>query len=436
MKFHTHPRRCALACFLLFAVLLPASAAARPSSARGETISVWHTFHDKEELALKTIVLAFNLDHKDQIRLVPMSHDGFTADVEKSLRAGRGPDLFIWAHDKVGEWMKSGLIAPLDNLLPPAARADYFENCLSALTVREKLYGLPFSFETLILYYNKALVPHPPVNTDELIRLGQGLTDRSQGRYGLVYERGNFYHHAMWFLGFGGRIFDAKGNFNVATQEMKRSLEFARDMATVHGLIPDTVDWKLQMKLFNAGNAAMLISGPWAHGGIDPRIDLGMAILPFITESQKWSAPFLGVKGVYVSARSPRKRAAFDAAAFLTSDYGGATMNILAGSLPANLKSYQNGAVASDRRTAVFKEQVLNAVPMPSDPAMKHVWKVMMTDPATMKPGCIDRVFLLNTSPDTACADASREFTRALQGIATPRSATYRGADHTGSAPQ
>src|SRR6201981_2590379 len=31
-----------------------------------------------------------------------------------AAQAGRGPDIVIWAHDKVGEWADSGIIAPVE----------------------------------------------------------------------------------------------------------------------------------------------------------------------------------------------------------------------------------------------------------------------------------------------------------------------------------
>ena len=30
-----------------------------------------------------------------------------------AAQAGKGPDIIIWAHDKVGEWADAGLIAPV-----------------------------------------------------------------------------------------------------------------------------------------------------------------------------------------------------------------------------------------------------------------------------------------------------------------------------------
>src|SRR5271163_1121028 len=31
-----------------------------------------------------------------------------------AAQAGKGPDVVIWAHDKVGEWADGGLIGPID----------------------------------------------------------------------------------------------------------------------------------------------------------------------------------------------------------------------------------------------------------------------------------------------------------------------------------
>ena len=31
-----------------------------------------------------------------------------------AAQVGKGPDIVIWAHDKVGEWADSGLIAPVE----------------------------------------------------------------------------------------------------------------------------------------------------------------------------------------------------------------------------------------------------------------------------------------------------------------------------------
>jgi maltose-binding protein MalE len=385
----------------------------RVAAPASRPLELWHSMRDRERRALETAIAAWNLENEPPIRPVAYEAENFTARIEAALRSGRGPDLFIWAHDKTGEWSDAGLVAELDRRVDSALAAEYLPNCLKAVEWKGKIRGLPLAFETLILYYNRRLVAEPPVNTDELIAIGRRLAHRESGVYGLVYERGNFYHHGLWLHGFAGRVFDENGQFDPGSPAMLRSFSFARDLGAIHGIIPDTVDWNLQMNLFNAGRAGLMISGPWAWGAIDhARVDVGMAVLPYITESGRWAAPFLGVKAVYIGARSARPREAFLAARFLTSGYAGSVMNILAGALPANRLAYQNSVVAGDTLTAFFKEQILDAVPMPSDPSMRLVWKVMMTDNATKKFGCLDRIFLDDVPPARAAAEALSAYRR------------------------
>ena len=46
---------------------------------------------------------------------VTVAHpDSVTDKFQQAAATGNGPDIFIWAHDRFGEWAKSGLIAPLN----------------------------------------------------------------------------------------------------------------------------------------------------------------------------------------------------------------------------------------------------------------------------------------------------------------------------------
>lgn len=402
------------------AILNPASStrpAAAPASSESRPLVLWHSFRGQEETALATVVRAWNLEHDTMpIHLVARDGARFTDDVEAEIAAGRGPDLFVWAHDKIGAWVDHGILLPIDRYVDTALRDIYMPNCLEAMHFRRRLYGLPLSFETLILYYNKKLVPVPPTTTDSLIAIAKSLRAESPDRWGLVYERGNFYHHAMWFHGFGARVFDEDGDFDVMTLASQRSLEFARDLASVHRAIPDTVDWQIQMDLFNSGRAGMLISGPWAFGSIArDTVDLGLATLPFISPARAPAAPFLGVKGFFISSRARRPADAAAALAYLTSAYSGYVMNVLGGYMPANQLAYEYSMVAADPVTAKFKEQVLTSVPMPSDPRMGHVWKVMMMDNEARRPGCLDRVFA-RVPASEAARFAYSDYHRLLRG--------------------
>lgn len=40
--------------------------------------------------------------------------DAVTEKFQKEAAIGQGPDIFIWAHDRIGDWAKSGLLAPVE----------------------------------------------------------------------------------------------------------------------------------------------------------------------------------------------------------------------------------------------------------------------------------------------------------------------------------
>ena len=70
------------------------------------------------------------------------------------------------------------------------------------------------SIYKIVLLLNKNLVKWVPQRMSQLIRMGKRYTDSkdgSFGRWGLVYDMGDFYFHTMWIQGFGGRIFKKRG---------------------------------------------------------------------------------------------------------------------------------------------------------------------------------------------------------------------------------
>jgi maltose-binding protein MalE len=192
---------------------------------------------------------------------------------------------------------------------------------------------------------------------------------------------------------------------------MIRSLAFARDLAAVHHIIPDTVDWNVEMSLFNSGKAAFLISGPWAYGSLNwSGVPIGISALPVLSQTGKFPSPFLGVKGFFVNAHSPYRERLGETLQHLTSAFSGCLMNCLAGYLPANRLAYEFNALSAHPITAKFEEHIDSAILMPANSEMGYVWRVMIRDDAIDHPGALDRVFLFGASPESAVEEAWRRY--------------------------
>ena len=88
------------------------------------------------------------------------SPQNITDSFPTAAQSGKGPDIVIWAHDKVGEWADAGLISPIE--VSSETREKYFPQAWEAVTHKERIWGFPIGMETVTLIYNKKLLDGPP----------------------------------------------------------------------------------------------------------------------------------------------------------------------------------------------------------------------------------------------------------------------------------
>lgn len=392
------------------ALALMGTFAGVPAAAHAQTaVTLWHAYRAKEAEALQQVVKTYNDRQKAiEIKLVSIPYDAFADKITAAVPRGKGPDLFIFAHDRIGDWAASGLIEPVDFWLDDASRKSFLPPTLEALTYDDSVYGLPMAFKMVALFYNSNIIKTPPTTTDELIAAAKKATDAKAGKYGLVYENANFFFHAAWMQGFGGRVFDKGGKPTLDSQAVIDSLQFAQDLAKKEGIMPQEIGSTLVTTLFNKGQAAFVINGPWFMGEIDKGVPYKVAVLPTISKVGKKAAPFLSAEAVIMSAKTADKKAAFEVMKYLTSVEAGKVMAVTGRQTPARREVYDDAAVAKDPLIAVFKAQLETSVAMPNTPAMRMVW-----GPATT---AMNKVINGNTPPADAIKAAQAEVEQHVKG--------------------
>jgi maltose-binding protein MalE len=363
------------------------------------TVTLWHAYSGDERAALEALAAEWNATHRDgRVELVNVPYDAFSDKITAAIPNGNGPDLFVFAHDRVGDWAQAGLIEPVE-LWVDEALADRFDYPpLAAMAYRGSLYGLPLAVKSLALFWRTDRMARPPKSTDELLELGARFTDAAHGRFGLAYENGKLYGHAAWLHGFGGDVFDADGRLTIATPAARAALEFARRLAAI---VPPEPSATLVATLFNEGRAPMVLSGPWFVGGIGPDVRWAVAPLPTVSETGRPAAPFLGAEGVMMSARAHDKRAAFAFMEWLTNDRSAIARARRARQVVPNRAAYEDAQVGRDPVLAAFRAQAEVAVPMPATPAMRMVWTPYDT--------ALQKVLAQGMDADAALAAAQRE---------------------------
>jgi arabinogalactan oligomer/maltooligosaccharide transport system substrate-binding protein len=343
-------------------------------------IILWHSYRGGEKEALKEVVANYNNSQSEiKIKALGVPFDALPDKITAAIPLGKGPDLFIFAHDRIGGWVEADIIEPLDFYLEDDISGEFVEGAYEPMIYDESLYGLPMSLKSIILYYNPDLISTPPKTTDEMIALAKAHTDAENNMYGLVYENANYYYNACWMQGFGGRVFDAANNPIVNSQESVRSFQFAQDLYLKEKIIPPEVSNVLVTTLYNEGKAAMVISGPWFRGEIAADVPYEIELLPVISEVGERAMPFMSSEGVIMSAKSNNKDLAFKAMQYLISDKAAFIMATVGNQPVANKNVYETTEIKSDKYIPKFKEQIKYSLPMPSIPQMTFVWSPAST---------------------------------------------------------
>lgn len=287
------------------------------------------------------------------------------------------PDLFIFAHDKIGVFAEMGILAPMADLLPENALADYLSMTLSAATYKDTLYQLPLYFETLLFMYNRRYMQDDevPATTGELLDYMGHNTGR--GRYGFVEQHSTAYYSAAWIHGFGGSIIDADGTPFPDGQAVRDALAYHLQFVS---LMPGETEYSTVNTLFLEGKADATIGGPWmVPSARDAGIDLGIAPMPTVDTTGRPLAPYSGVQGIHVLkfAAEGKTEAVKALLAALTSPAIGTSLALASGCAPANAKCYDDPAVASDQLVQSMRTTAEIAVPMPNIPEMDVMWTVV-----------------------------------------------------------
>jgi arabinogalactan oligomer / maltooligosaccharide transport system substrate-binding protein len=345
-------------------------------------IVVWHSYRGGEKAAFEKVVDTFNKANAGKIKVSTLAvpYDAFADKITAAVPRGRGPDVFIYAQDRLGGWIVAGnTVEPLDFFLDDKIKGRYLKATMDAMTYQGNVYGLPLNFKVITLIYNKKLIATPPKTTAELEAQAKKLTNAAAGKFGLVYWYSDFYYHAALMNGFGGGVFGPNRKPTMNSPQNVKSLEHLLKWIN-QGFMPAEPSTALITSLFNGGKAAMVFSGPWFLGEVSKDISYGLAPLPAITEiGGKPMRPWITVEGVYVAAPSKNKDAAFGLVKYLTDVPAGRVMALEGRQTPANKGVYADPQVANDPILKAFRTQVDVAVPMPNLPEMSMVWSPATT---------------------------------------------------------
>src|SRR6478609_11596294 len=345
-------------------------------SAEGDStpITVWVDIERKP--ALEDVAKSFTKDTGIDVKLVTKDFATVDQDFISQVPTGKGPDIIVSPHDKLGAYVSPGGVAPLE--LGDVADG-FAESAIQAMTYDGKVYGVPYSIENVALVRNTDLAPNAASTFDEVIANGQAAGTEYPFLVGLSPEQGDPYHLYPLQTSFGSQVFaqNADGSYDASQLVLgdDAGVEFATALKQwgADGILNANIDGDKAREFFLAGDSPYYLTGPWNVPAIK---DAGIkyAIDPLPSAGGQEAKPFIGVNGFFLSSKSKNALAATNFIVnYLSTEDAQLSLYKVGGRPPALTAAYEKAA-ADDADVAAFGKIGQTGAPMPAIPEMGAVW--------------------------------------------------------------
>ncbi|MCY3573633.1 MAG: maltose ABC transporter substrate-binding protein [Chloroflexi bacterium] len=389
--------------FLILAILLMVTVLA--VSAQDDGLIIWAD--EAHAPVVEEIAAQFTADYDIPVVVHEVGFGDIRDQFKTAAPAGEGPDVLMGPHDWLGEMAVNGLLAEID--ISDVAD-DFLPSAVAAFVYDGVQYGLPTSAENVGFLRNTDLVPENPATWEEVRAISEELQASGDAQYGFIMFDNNPYHFFPVITAFGGYVFgltDAGYDAEDIGIDSEATIAAANYLQAygADGLMPTGIDYEVMHSMFESGDAAMIITGPWAI----PRIQesgVNFAVGGIPAGPGGAGKPFLGVWGFMISSFSENQLVAET----FVLDYVGTPEGIQslysASPRPAAMVEVREGM--EDEIMIGFANAGTEGLAMPAIPEMSSVWSSWGNAMELVRTGELDA--------ETAFSNAGEQIRSLLEG--------------------
>ena len=374
-----------LSSMLALGGLLSNAAVSQVNAQEEYDLVVWEDVN--KGIGIAAAVEKFEAEHGVNILVIEKAYAQQLEDLRLDGPAGSGPDVFTMPADQIGTAVVEGLVKEVN--ADDAVKASFTEASIQSQTIDGKLYGLPKSVETQILFYNKDLIAEEdlPDTLEGWYELSQNNTSDA---YAFLALFDQLYYTMGVIGGYGGYIFNQDENGNYLPEDVGlnnagavEAVDYVSKFYT-EKLFPDGIIGEQGINvleaLFVEGRVQAVISGPW---NLEPftsaGLNYGVKELPLLPNGEHMQS-VAGVKSYNISSYTKNPELAEAFLLFITNEENSLVRYEETLEVPAVLALSEHPTVVENDAAEAIALQSEHAKLVPGIVQMNEVWNSM--DPA------------------------------------------------------
>ena len=301
-----------------------ATQAETAAPAAEEPVTIDFMNFSANEGGLLTLGLMKDLFEKEnpniKVNIETFGYDTYATQLQTRVGGGDAPDCFELGLDAFPSYVDQKAILPLDDMMAASSTdlSVLTDKSLQAFSINGTKYGMPYSYSTVVLIYNKDLfdqagVAYPTADWTWADADAAALKIKALGDdyYGLIQPISTYEFFKVVKQYNGGLLNDDNTAFTVNRPENVQALQRLVDNVQVTNICPSTEqrgsldEWGV----FKLGKTGMIVTGIWAFPSFttDCAFNWDIAVEP----GAATKATHYFANGLAISADSKNAEAAY-----------------------------------------------------------------------------------------------------------------------------
>lgn len=335
-------------------------------------ITMWGSWGGDQVGQLDKQLEAYNKS-QSKYHITYAVQDGMEQKLLTAIVSNEAPDVVLWDRFNTSVYAPKGAFTQLDDYVKQdnIDMSQFYGPATEELTYDGKLYGIPLTVDSRIIFYNKDMFseagidPASITNWDSLRDAAIKLTKRENGKLeqsGFSLKDVGLFNN--WIQQAGGKMIDdssspAKTAFN--SEAGLTVLKYWNQLLNEDKVYDLGFEDAFGGDGFKAGKVAMTFNGPWTLGGYK-EADINFGVIGQPEGPTGTKSAMMGGFGLIIPDKAKNADGAWDFIKWWTTQpANGVEFAKISGNLPANKEAANDPYFMDDEVLKVFSETMLYA---------------------------------------------------------------------------